>query len=229
MLNHALKDLEKAQKEYSKASETYKAASTAAREAWNKIQPGDLRTLGKDHPTYIEAMEASRKEKEASKAENLTRAVLYAASTNAAYTAANVLLDAFKAAPEKFNKPVHYKVFKETCQQIIGDQFYISESWGSLYLYFRGASGGEKEIFLADLKNGCIEYNQHTENRRPVLTLGEIKKEAKKAVKDAEKLHKLEEKLYQESEKIQGSYKSYIKHMLPYASKYNLTDNYKLF
>lgn len=229
MINRALKDLEKARTEAKKAHEAREAANKAALEAWHKIAPGALRTLGKDAPEYIAAMEASKKEDAAKKADNLATAVLYAASTNVAYTAANALIKAFNDHPEKFNKPVHYKVFIEACKAVTGDSFYINNTWGSLYLYFRGYSGGEHEIFLCDLENNCIKYNHHTEKQRPTLTLAEIKKEAKRAQKDAEKLHKLEAELYQASEKARNGYSSYISYLLPYANQYNLHDDYKLF
>lgn len=226
----AIKEFEKAQKEHTTAIEKAKAASEAARKAWDEVKSFKNRDID---PNYEAAKAASKAEKEARNAEKLTTAVLYAVSNNVVQIAANILRDAIEANYKNLDKPAHYKAFNAAFTEILGNDFYFDASWSSFYVCYRRGSYGYNQSFVCDLdsekKFKPERLKEYTSPRNRETTLKEIKKEVKKAQKDAANIYKKYEKLYLEYNKIESEYNTYIRHFLPSIDKYGVKDEKKFF
>lgn len=232
-INEAIRYYQKAQKENAAAQEAAKAADTKQHAAWNKVKDISKSLFDgsrKESPEYIAAMEASKAAQAAHAAANIAQAIYICTAHNVLEVARNTIYNEVTAAPDKYNKPMHYKVMKDRLNSICGENMYIYQSYSGIYLRMPYAPG-ESEIFLFDTNNdNTLNLDRpYLNNRAPELTLQEIKKEVKQAAKDAEKLRKAAEELYKKSEAMQAKYNSYVKHLMPYARKYNLEDNYRLF
>ena len=230
-INEAINYYNQAQKEHTKAEEAAKAAQEKSRNLWDVLRTNKASFKEwKTAPEYSAAKEADEIEAAARAAANIAQAIAFVASYNVLEVARNTIYNEVTAAPEKYNKPVHFKVMHERLNSICGDDFNIYTSYSTVYLRYRAAAG-TNEIFLFDLDNeNKINFDRpYIQKRAPELTLKEIKKEVKQAVKDAAKLRAAAEELYNKSEAMQNSYKSYIKHYMPRANKYFLDDNYRLF
>lgn len=233
-IKEAIAIYNKSNKEYQTAAQKATAATEAACAAWDQVKSINKSFFDpnrKQTPEYTAAMEASEAETAAHKTQNIAKAVKLAASYNVLVIARNKIYDEVMAAPEKYNKPVHFKVMKDKLNAITGtEDLYIYISYSSVYLAYRAAAG-EREIFLFDTDNeNKLNLDRpYLQKRDPENTFQQIKKEVKQAARDAEKLRKAAEELYKTSENMQAKYTSYIKHLMPYANKYNLEDKYRLF
>jgi len=176
---------------------------------------------------------AAAAEKAAKAKAKETTAVLMAAGANAATAAAAELLEAITEAPEKFNIPTHYKKFKAAVFDVIPENyFYIDCTEYSFRIVFKPGHYNHNDCYVCSKKNGYIEIEnaaKRAENMPPVVTLSEIRKEAKQARKDAEKLRAAAEKLEAEARKNIDKYSSYIKYLMPRVEVQPIKDNYRLF
>lgn len=228
-IQEAINYYKQAQKEATKAAQAAKEASESEHEFWKNIDYSMLKD--KESPAVKAAQEASEKARKARQAENITTAVLKAAADNVLNVAVNRVRDAMQETPDKFNKPVHFKVFKENLKQITGENFYINNSYSySLYLTNYNFSSDIREKFLCEIENGQINFEgKSLQERRAEFTLKEIKAEAKKAVKDAEKLRKSYEKYLAMQGAIKAEYKTIIANFLPSTNSGYLEDKYRFF
>lgn len=235
-IKKAIADYEKAANEHAAAAKKERAANEKESEAWNKVRilPGSLFERRENNPEEIEAAhKASEEAKKARQAEKRTRAVMWAASQKVADLAADELRSAMKENPEKFDFPVHYKKFEAAVESITGESGFYIDSRYSAYLHFSAGEYGKNSCFLADIKEGKIDFDcasiaKH-ERGKVYPTLEEIKKEARKAEKDAEKIRKLYDKAKADADKIRNSYASSMKYYLPSVKFNGIEDDYRLF
>ena len=237
-MNEAIK---RAIEDYNKAAKAHTAAAKKAREldeverkAWNAIKgtgSSFFKRCEEQPELYAEAHKASDAATKARKAADIKKAVLMAASNNAAYIAADALRTAIKATPEKFSAPTHYKKFSEAIAEIVGDDFYLETRY-CIHIHFRPGSYGHDTAFVCELdRNGQkidLSSLEKHEPGRQFPTLKEIEAEAKKAARDAEKIRKIYKEAEAKSEAIKNSYRSNIKYYIPHIFG-GLKDDYRLF
>lgn len=224
-INEAIKNYKKAQEANTAAVKAYNEAQEASRAAWDLVP---FKKRLEKSPEYIAAKEASQAEEATKKFQEYTAAVAAAAGQNVLYVACNVLRAAILEAPEKFNKPCHFKQFEKALQEITGPDFYLDNSLSSsFYICYRGVNYGSNTIFICekDYNTGKLIINPDRLNQRQhESTLTEIKKEAKKAIKDAQKIREAAAKLEKLTKEAAASYSTYIYTYLPTFSIYDLTD-----
>lgn len=230
-IREAIEAHTKAQQENSKAQQAAREAAEAARIAWDRVPRNNI-LLDRECNQYQEAKKASQAETEAKKAAQFTAAAEAAAGQNVLYVTCNVLRAAILEAPEKFNKPCHYKQFEKAIQEITGPEFYLDNSMSSsLYICYRGVNYGSHTIFICekDYNTGKLVINPDRLNQRQhESTLTEIKKEAKQAIKDAEKIREAAAKLEKLTKETKNKYNTYINIYLPYFSTYDLHDDKRI-
>lgn len=227
----AIKYYQQAQKAAAAADQATKAAREKERALYRAI-PGEVFKPGrKETPEYKAALQASEEAAKLQQAANIARAVAIAASDNVLNVAHNIILETISAAPEKYTKPLHYKVMQAALDGILNHpDFYIRGSYSTVELYFRNAIGSRSKFLFTTNNDNTINFNEnHINYRHPENTLQQIRKEAKQAAKDAAKLRAAAEKLKKEADATKEKYTSYIKYILPSCNYDVLIDDYRLF
>lgn len=222
-INEALKQYETAKKASRAAYKALQEAEATAREAWHNVI---FNKNNRVSPEYTAAQELDKITGEARKKYNFAAAVSEAAASNLLYVIGNTARAAILAAPEKFNKPVHYKVFKDRLAEALpGVNFYIDSTFScSLYINFTELPHNHNSIFICEKEGDYIKIDpeKFNNNMHKEFTLQEIKKEAKQAIKDAEKIRAAEKKLESQIKEIRNKYNTHVRYILPdyYSGRY---------
>ncbi len=227
----AIKNYEKAVKEYRKAVLNNENANKNYNDFQNDITKGcktfrDKKAVWDANRETIQKM--NLEVTKADRAEKVAQAVKLAASQNVANIACNVFVEAVSQDPDKWTIPTHYKKFKDAFYQILDENFYFSADTYSFKIVFRSGEYGHNENWVYSVKDGFLDLSDDRDKTRNEATLAEIKKEAKQAVKDSEKLRAMVEKIVAADSR--KNYKTHISSLMPYFYKYDaIKDNYRLF
>ena len=241
-IREAIAIFNKASKKYKEAEQERKDAEAAYNAIWDKKRAAYEAECAKGKASFVQfansligsGLEAQEKDaitalKDAEDAAKISKAIMYAASTNVAKTAANVLKKALKDTPEKYSMPTHYKKFDENITTLIGSEFWIEDRYVA-YVHFRNGIHDHNYSMFADMnRDGTLNLeNENFSGLYKTVDYATLKQEARKAKKLAEKISREYDKIYNAYEAGKIELTSEIRYYLPKMNKY-LDNDYRFF